>query len=199
MKNHPAVFALAITVAVLLGACAPASRVILLPPADGRPTAVEVRTSSGAQVLDRPYAVANVRRLGAIEPDTTSAAEVAEDYPRLIALQPPAPVRFVLEFEPGTSLLTAASQGQLGSIIEGAKARKGGEIVVTGHTDRQGSVEANDKLSLERATAIRSLLIERGFKAELIDAVGRGEREPAVATDDEVVEPRNRRAELLVR
>jgi outer membrane protein OmpA-like peptidoglycan-associated protein len=29
--------------------------------------------------------------------------------------------------------------------------------------------------------------------------VGRGEREPAVPTEDEVVEPRNRRAEVIVR
>jgi outer membrane protein OmpA-like peptidoglycan-associated protein len=46
---------------------------------------------------------------------------------------------------------------------------------------------------------VRALLIERGFKADLIEAVGRGEREPVVPTDDEVAEPRNRRAELLVR
>ena len=80
-----------------------------------------------------------------------------------------------------------------------AQARSGGEIVVTGHTDRQGSLEANDQLSLERAQAIRTLLIERGFKPELIDAVGRGEREPVVPTDDEVAEPRNRRAVIVVR
>jgi outer membrane protein OmpA-like peptidoglycan-associated protein len=33
----------------------------------------------------------------------------------------------------------------------------------------------------------------------LIEARGRGEREPVVATEDEVAEPRNRRAEVLVR
>jgi OmpA-OmpF porin, OOP family len=46
---------------------------------------------------------------------------------------------------------------------------------------------------------VRAVLIERGFKAELVEAVGRGEREPLVPTDDEVAEPRNRRAEILVR
>ena len=76
--------------------------------------------------------------------------------------------------------------------------RPGGEIVVTGHTDRQGTVEANDQLSLQRALALRALFIERGFPPERIEAVGRGEREPLVPTADEVPEPRNRRAELLV-
>ncbi len=127
------------------------------------------------------------------------AQAVREQYPQLLALQPPPAERFVLEFEPGTSQLTADSQARLDEIIARARARAGGEIVVTGHTDRQGSLEDNDRLARERAQAISTLLIERGFKAELIEAVGRGEREPLVPTDDEVAEPRNRRAELLVR
>lgn len=184
---------------VLLTACAPATRVTLLPQADGKPSAVEVTTGKGKQLLTQPYQVANVTRAGAISPDTTNADKVREAYPQLIALQPQAPEHFVLEFEPGTSLLTSESQAQLADVMAKAAARSGGEIVVTGHTDRQGTLEANDKLSLERAQAIRALLIERGFKAELIEAVGRGEREPVVATDDEVAEPRNRRADVVVR
>jgi OmpA-OmpF porin, OOP family len=184
---------------LLLTACAPATRVTLLPQADGRASAVEVSTGKGKQLLTQPYQVANVARNGEISPDTTTADKVREKHPLLIALQPLAPARFVLEFEPGSSQLTAASQAQLADVIAKARERAGGEIVVTGHTDRQGSLEANDKLSLERAQTIRTLLVERGFRAELIEAVGRGEREPLVATEDEVAEPRNRRAELLVR
>ncbi len=183
----------------LLTACAPATRVTLLPQADGSASGVVVSTREGQQVLTQPYQVAEVARSGSIGTATTSAEQLRQSYPQLLAQRPPAPEKFVLEFEPGTSQLTADSQARLTDIVARAQARAGGEIVVTGHTDRQGSLEANDKLSLERARAIRALLIERGFKADLIDAVGRGEREPAVPTDDEVVEPRNRRAELLVR
>jgi outer membrane protein OmpA-like peptidoglycan-associated protein len=197
--THSFIVSTGLGLCVLLTACAPATRVTLLPQADGKPSAVEVTTGKGKQLLAQPYQVANVARGGEISPDTTSADKVREAYPQLIALQPQAPERFVLEFEPGTSLLTAASQAQLADVMAKAKARSGGEIVVTGHTDRQGPLEANDKLSLERAQVIRTLLIERGFKDELIEAVGRGEREPVVATDDEVAEPRNRRAEIVVR
>jgi outer membrane protein OmpA-like peptidoglycan-associated protein len=105
----------------------------------------------------------------------------------------------VLEFEPGSSNLTADSLARLPEVIAQARGRAGGEIVISGHTDRQGTLEANDELSLMRAQAVRDLLIEQGFKPELIEAVGRGEREPVVPTDDEVVEPRNRRAEVVVR
>ena len=71
--------------------------------------------------------------------------------------------------------------------------------MIVGHTDRQGAADANDALSLRRANAIRELLISKGFRAELIDPVGRGEREPLVPTEDDVPEPRNRRAEVFVR
>ena len=189
----------ALALSALLTACAPTTRVTLLPQADGSASGVVVTTREGQQLLNQPYQVAEVARSGNIGTATTSAEQVRQSHPQLLAQRPPAPEKFVLEFEPGTSQLTADSQARLADIVARAQARAGGEIVVTGHTDRQGSLEANDQLSLERAQAIRSLLIERGFKAELIDAVGRGEREPVVPTDDEVAEPRNRRAELLVR
>lgn len=188
-----------ICLATLLTACAPATRVTLLPQGSGAAGAVNITTSQGMQVLDQAYQVANVNRSGALSTGTSSAGQVRENHPQLLALQPPPPERFVLQFEPGTSQLTAESQARLDQVITQAQARAGGEIVVTGHTDRQGTIEANDQLSLERALALRALLIERGFKAGLIQAVGRGEREPLVATDDEVAEPRNRRAEVVVR
>ena len=189
----------AVGTAALLSACAPATRVTLLPQVNGAPSAVVVSTRQGQQVLAQPYQVAEVSRRGRIGLEIISADAVRAQHPQLLALQPPAPERFVLQFEPGSAQLTAESQARLPEVIAQAQARAGGEIVISGHTDRQGSLAANDRLSLERASAIRALLIERGFSAGLIEAVGRGEREPRVATEDEVAEPRNRRAEVLVR
>lgn len=190
---------LSLPVIAWLTACAPTTRVILLPQASGKASAVEVSTGQGSQRIDRPYQVAEVGRRGDLSLDTTTADAVRERHPRLLALQPQAPERFTLEFDPGSSTLTADSLTRLEAVIRNAQSRAGGEIIVTGHTDRQGSLEANDALSLERARAVRALLIERGFSASLVEAVGRGEREPLVPTDDEVAEPRNRRADIEVR
>lgn len=200
-KTFVAGLAWALSAVVVLSGCAsePASLVTLLPQADGRASAVTITTPRGAQALDQPYQVAKVARSGDIERATTTANEVKKAYPQLIALQVPPPERFVLEFLSGTSDLTAESLAQLDGLIAKAQARSGGEITVTGHTDRQGSVDANDALSLQRAQAVRELLIQRGFAPELLQAVGRGEREALVPTEDEVAEPRNRRAELVVR
>jgi outer membrane protein OmpA-like peptidoglycan-associated protein len=60
-------------------------------------------------------------------------------------------------------------------------------------------VASNDRLALERAQAVRDMLVQRGLQASFIRAVGRGEREPLVPTPDEQAEPRNRRVEVIVR
>lgn len=182
-----------------LVACAPLSRVTLLPDAGGRSTAVQVQGASGVQQLDQPYAVAAVHRTGAVERAQTTAEAVQQQFGALLSLQPPGVQRFVLQFEPGTATLTPDSQAQLPSILAQARALPGGELVVVGHTDRTGSPQANDVLSLQRAQAVRALLVEQGFQPELIEAVGRGEREPLVPTEANVDEPRNRRAEIIVR
>jgi OOP family OmpA-OmpF porin len=188
-----------LSLSVLLSACAAQTRIILLPQDNGQASAVQLRVGDEVQTLTQAYQVASVGQRGRISLDASSAELVQKDYPQLMNLLPPAPESFQLEFQPGSSSLSSASLDQLAVVVARALARSGGEIVVTGHTDRVGSAEANDQLSLQRAQSVRNLLIERGFKPELIEAVGRGEREPLVGTPDEVAEPRNRRAVVTVR
>jgi OOP family OmpA-OmpF porin len=182
----------------LLGACTPVHRVILLPQEGGTPSAVEVRTRSETVVLSNPYATAAVDKNGSVEQGVTSAKDVAEKYKLLLSQQPPAALRFTLYFADGARL-TPESEMLMLQALESAAARAGAEIFVTGHTDTTGPLEINDALSLERAKAIRERLIARGFKPELVEAIGRGKRELAVPTADEVSEPQNRRVEILIR
>lgn len=183
----------------LLQGCAPLSRVTLLPEADGRATAVQVQSTSGVVDLTQPYQTAALQSDGRLEAQQSNAEEVAKRHGAVLALPLLPPVRFTLQFEPGTSTLTADLQNQLPGILKQATARAGGEIQVVGHTDRTGSPQANDTLSLQRAQAVRTLLIQRGFEPALVEAVGRGEREPVVPTEANVNEPRNRRAEIIIR
>lgn len=185
--------------ALVVSACSPVTRVILLPQASGNSSAVVVTSAQGASTLDRPYAAVELDKQGRQSAATSSPTEVQQRYPTLLGLQPAPPQRFVLNFLPGTSNLTPESESQLASVIQAAQGRSGGEILIVGHTDRQGDVAANDALSLQRAQAIRNLFLARGFRADLLSAAGRGEREPLVATEDNVAEPGNRRAEIIVR
>ena len=182
-----------------LAACAPATRVVLLPQ-EGVPTAaVEVQSQSTHVVLAKPYQVAEVRERGEVEQKQTDASDVQKRYGQLLSVQPAAEQRFTLLFMPGGAQLTPESSAELADVLARATERPGGEVIIIGHTDRVGSVESNDTLSLQRAQAVRQLVIDRGFDPNRVEAVGRGEREPVVQTADEVEEPKNRRAEIVVR
>ena len=182
-----------------LAACAPATRVVLLPQ-EGLPTAaVTVQARQGQVVLDQPYAVAEVASSGSVDTAQTDAQQVEKRYGQLLSVQPAAEQRFTLLYMPGGAQLTPESSAALADVLARATERPGGEVIIIGHTDRVGSVESNDTLSLQRAQAVRQLVIDRGFDPNRVEAVGRGEREPVVQTADEVEEPKNRRAEIVVR
>lgn len=177
----------------------PQERVVLLPAADGAPGAVTVTTPQGEAVLDTPYAGADVFAQGGVERVEDTAASVQERFGAALAARPPAPVSFTVFFVFDTDELTAASRAQFDRIKAELGERPAPEIVVIGHTDRVGSVQYNDTLSLKRADTVRAALIAAGIAADQIQVAGRGERETAVATDDEVAEERNRRVEITVR
>ncbi len=190
-----------LTLALLasLAGCAPVMRVTLLPQASGLPNAVEVKTARATHSVATPYQVAKEDWRGDMAIEQTTEQDVRQRHADLLAVQPAGDERFTLYFAVGGSTLTPESETTLHSITGQALARPGGEIIVIGHTDRVGTVSSNDKLSLERARAIRELLIQRGFSPLRIHAIGRGEREPALQTADEVDEPNNRRVQIIVR
>ena len=197
-----ALLSMALLAATLLAACStPGTRVVLLPQADGSSSAVVVRAKDGEETLSKPYqrATAAVGASGAPVVDQADPAKVQEKNKSLFDMRPPLPQRYTVYFELGGTTLTAASQQVMTEALAAALARSGGDIVVTGHTDTKGTMEQNDALSRRRAQEVAQLFVERQFPANRIEAVGRGERELAVPTPDDVDEPRNRRVTIEVR
>ena len=188
-----------LTAAVLLSSCAPVTRVVLLPQADGSASSVIVKSAKGEQILSTPYQRVSGQEESALKADQTTAAEVQKVYPQLIAANPPAPTKYILNFMPGGTALTPESQAALPKILEDATKRSGADLVVTGHTDTTGALLANDELSFKRAQVVAQLLVDAGAPAARTEAVGRGKRELLVKTADEVDEPQNRRVEIVVR
>ncbi len=184
----------------LLSACgSPREHFSVLPDRDGRTGQMVVTPRQGAPLtLDQTTSSATVRD-GEASPAKLSEAEVREMYREALDAQPMAPARFLLYFIEGGDSLTADSQRELESVLTEIKRRPAPDLIVVGHTDRVGTVADNDRLALRRAEKVRAQLIAQGFAAENISASGRGEREPLVATADEVAEARNRRVEILVR
>lgn len=193
---------------VVLGGCAvqpvvaPAARnegVVLLPGADGQTGALTVMHAGRSETLSTAYATASIHQEGRLETGTSSAEQVRAAYGAALDAQPPRPVKFQLYFTENSEELTPDSKVELAKIRAALANYPAPEIVVVGHTDRVGTLEYNDALSLRRAERMRSELIGIGVPADRVQAAGRGEREPLVPTPDEVSEPRNRRVEITVR
>ena len=188
---------------VLLVGCATppppiSDRIILLPQADASASALEVSAGASKLRLDKPYAVASLRG-GQLEAGQTTAEEVKASYGSLLSLQPARARQFTIQFQPNGSQLAPGADAIILQISQALAQLPAAEVIITGHTDRVGTVESNDRLSLQRAEAVRELLVGAGLARASIGVAGRGEREPLVATADEVAEPRNRRVEIKIR
>ena len=185
---------------LLLAGCAGPS-LLLLPDEDGTQGKVAVLESGGRKrdaVIEQGNSRTNIGSARpasrAVDLTRLSAAERA-----LLADLPPPPATFTLYFLEGTTRLTPAAQPLLAALKAEVARRSGAEVQVTGHTDREGSDEDNDRLSQRRAEEILGVLATEGVPRELMTAVGRGERQPRVQTPDGVPEPANRRVEVTVR
>lgn len=188
-----------LSLGLLLSACAPTTRVVLLPQADNTASSVIVRSTSTQIVLDVPYQRASATGADALKGDTVTAEDIQKKYLGLFTVAPPRPSKFILNFLPGGTALTPESEAALPEILADVAGRAGADMVVTGHTDTKGATAANDELSLKRAGVVTQLLIDKGAPGTRIESVGRGKRELLVKTEDDVDEPRNRRVEIVVR
>jgi outer membrane protein OmpA-like peptidoglycan-associated protein len=172
--------------------------IILLPEADGKQTGIVIKTGTQEVAVTEPYQGAELTG-GSIQGKAFSAAEVGKLFPEVMQALPEKPSVFILRFEEKGTRLTSESTAMLEQIQQDVSRRVAPEIVISGHTDRVGSEEANLRLSQSRAEAIRDLLVFKGVHFDIIQVFGLGESEPEVATEDGVAEPRNRRVEIRVR
>lgn len=72
------------------------------------------------------------------------------------------------------------------------------EVRIIGHTDSTGSDAVNDRLSLERAQAVRSYLVDRGVRGNTVQVAGRGKHEPIADNSTEAGRAKNRRVEIFL-
>lgn len=101
-------------------------------------------------------------------------------------------------FETGGDQLNALAHNRLDTVARALAAYPDRTIVVEGHTDAQGSDDANRGLSQRRADAVREYLESRGVPPEQIRSVGKGESEPIASNDTPEGRANNRRVEIVV-
>ena len=67
---------------------------------------------------------------------------------------------------------------------------------IEGHTDSDGSDAHNQKLSEERAAAVRNYLIEQGIDSQRLASIGFGETKPIDTNKTKAGKANNRRTEV---
>jgi outer membrane protein OmpA-like peptidoglycan-associated protein len=185
---------------VVLSACSTRQElVVLLPGEDGEVGTVAIAGPQRTTILDTPRGSATIDTKGRVKKDTLSEADINRTFAEALAAQPPKALSFTLYFFEKSTRIVPGSRATLAALFAEVAKRQAVEVEITGHTDRVGKVQDNDRLSAERAEAIRDVLIKHGLRAHFVRAVGRGEREPLIPTPDEQDEPRNRRVEVIVR
>ena len=194
----------------LLGACAQppprgpvpnVSLVVLPKPPDGHVGAVMVHPLDGGKpvLVDKPYVEASLRDTKTVRTAPIDPKKVDEVFGTTLVALPAQPKSFLVYFVEGTEELKPDAKRAIDQVVAEIAVRPAPEIAVVGHTDFVGTDQYNDTLSLQRALRVRDLLVKRGIPAKIIQAAGRGKREPLIPNSDAVAEPGNRRVEIIVR
>jgi OOP family OmpA-OmpF porin len=104
-----------------------------------------------------------------------------------------------VEFDSGKPTLRVSSFKELDEIAEYMKWKADESYEISGHTDNVGKDEDNQKLSQQRAEAVKNYLVKKGIKATRITAKGYGATKPVADNETPEGRQQNRRTELLIK
>lgn len=103
------------------------------------------------------------------------------------------------EFEAGRADIRDDSKALIDQVAFAAARCPDGLIAVAGHTDSDGTDEANYRLSLDRARTVIDLLVADGIARPRFTALGYGESRPLASNGTLAGKARNRRIEFVLR
>ena len=99
-------------------------------------------------------------------------------------------------FDVNKTTVHSSSMSLIDNAAEELKENKRSTLTIDGHADASGSVAGNDRLSLERANAVKSQLTKRGINPNRMKTKGHGSRVPAATNATYDGKQQNRRAEM---
>lgn len=102
------------------------------------------------------------------------------------------------QFEVGSFIFNASAQDDVAKLGQILSRYDETTIVISGHTDNTGSESLNQTLSVNRATAVRNLLIDSGVTENRLSVIGFGESRPVADNTTAYGRQVNRRVEIRV-
>lgn len=102
-----------------------------------------------------------------------------------------------VKFETGSSQVSSNSQQWLSMMGSYLASEPSIDIVIDGHADSTGVANFNDRLSMNRAKAVKNTLVKNNVAMDSIFTRGYGEYVPACTNQTKVGKACNRRVEVL--
>jgi outer membrane protein OmpA-like peptidoglycan-associated protein len=101
-------------------------------------------------------------------------------------------------FATGKAEVAAGGMRSIDKLADWLKKNPTRNLLIEGHTDNTGPEDFNQRLSQQRADAVRDQLVSRGVAADRITTKGYGPKYPVVANDTASGRQQNRRVEVVV-
>jgi outer membrane protein OmpA-like peptidoglycan-associated protein len=128
----------------------------------------------------------------------TIANNGCPSYPDIINPVKKDTVCYTIYFEPGKSILRTEAYNTLAIVVKLLKENPKLVAVFTGHTDNVGSVDANFKRSLGRASVSADHVASYYIGKDRLTIVSSGNKKPAADLNDPMLQWKNRRVEICV-
>jgi OmpA-OmpF porin, OOP family len=122
-----------------------------------------------------------------IAPAPVAAAEKTPDCSKVMQLQ--------VSFATGSAAITPQGKRTLDNVVKCVT----GPMLVGGHTDNVGSKVLNAKLSAARANAVKTYLVGKGVKGDMLSTEGFGPSKPVANNSTKAGRAKNRRIELTAK
>lgn len=139
--------------------------------------------------------LAEVKELAA-QRDTTYIVQTVKDSNDLDA------IRLVLGssvlFNTNSYTLSATADAALAKVAYNLKQFPNTDVTIVGYTDNTGTDAINNKLSLERAQAVRDYLEAQGVASSRLQAIGDGSNNPIASNATAAGRAQNRRVEMYI-
>jgi OOP family OmpA-OmpF porin len=105
---------------------------------------------------------------------------------------------YQIQFETGSAIIKPESYAELDEILKSSVVAEGLKVGVYGHTDNVGNADSNQKLSENRANAVKNYLISKGLLAKRIESKGFGQNQPIADNKTAGGKAQNRRVQIVL-
>lgn len=135
-----------------------------------------------------------IQGIGNIDAGVTSQANYSEKATTLMAAG-----EWQINFESGRAMLRPDGKDLLDQVFNLLVQAENSKIELVGHTDNDGNRDSNYSLSIARAEAVKTFLIQKGIPATRFQKVdGKGQDVPVEDNSTPAGKARNRRVEVRI-